>query len=155
MGRRELALRIQFWTGLNDYLAAKHPQLPQFEARPSWTIRLPSGIRHVGLDLRLGLRQSIVGIDIWFGRAASLLVWDRIQTTPETFHALTGTKWGFEPVEGRERARIFLDRPADDLRTDSTWPELYKWFGDNLSLLYEKIAPRLREEFARVDTPTV
>lgn len=30
MGRREL--RVQFWTGLNDYLAVEHPEVPQFES---------------------------------------------------------------------------------------------------------------------------
>jgi hypothetical protein len=45
VGRREL--RMQFWTGLNDYLAAEHTEVPQFEARPSWALRLPSGIRNV------------------------------------------------------------------------------------------------------------
>jgi len=153
VSRREL--RLQFWTGLNDYLAAEHPDVPQFEPRPTWTLRLPSGIRHVGFELRLGLRQKIVGIDIWFWRAASLPVWDRIRTTPETYNALPGTSWSFEPVEGREKARMFIDRPADDLRSDTTWPELYKWFGESLSLLYEKIAPKLREELDRTDAPLV
>jgi hypothetical protein len=50
---------------------------------------------------------------------------------------------------------MFLDRPAEDLRSDSTWPELYEWFGDNVSLLYGKIAPKLQEEFDQVDTPPV
>ena len=153
VGRREL--RQQFWSGLSDYLAAEHPEIPQFEARPSWTLRLPSGIRHVGFDLRLGLRQKTVGIDLWFWRAASRPVWDRIRTAPESYDKLIGTGWNFEPVEGRDRARMFVDRPANDLRSDSTWPELYKWFGENLSLLYEKIAPKLREEFERADAPSI
>ena len=67
------------------------------------------------------------------GRGASLLV-------PASYHTLTGAAWSLEPVEGRERARMFVERPADDLRRDSTWPELYKWFGENLSLVYENIA---------------
>jgi hypothetical protein len=153
VGRREL--RLQFWTGLNDYLAVEYPQIPQVEARPDWTLRLPSGIRHVGFELRLGLRHKIVGIDVWFWRAASRPVWDRIQTAPQTYDALIGAKWSFEPIEGRERARMFLDRPAEDLRSDSTWPELDEWFGDNVSLLYGKIAPKLQEEFDQVDTPPV
>lgn len=153
VGRREL--RMQFWSGLNDYLAAEHLEVPQFEARPSWTLRLPSGIRHVGFDLRLGLRQRIVGIDIWFWRAASLPAWNRIRTSPESYSEFTAAGWSFETVEGRERARMFVERPADDLRSDTTWSELYKWFGKNLSLVYENIAPKLREEFDRVDVPSL
>ena len=49
VGRQEL--RQRFWNGLNDYMVAEHPELPNFEARPSWTIRLPSGIRHIGIEL--------------------------------------------------------------------------------------------------------
>jgi hypothetical protein len=78
---------------------------------------LPSGIRHVGFDLRLGLRQGMVGIDIWFWRAASRPIWDRIRTAPEAYDTLIGANWNFEPVvEGRQRVRMFLDRPAEDLR---------------------------------------
>ncbi len=153
VGRREL--RQQFWTGLSDYLAAEHPQIPQFEARPSWTIRLPSGIRHVGLDLRLGLRQKTVGIDLWFWRAVSRHVWDRIRAAPESYDKLMGTSWNFEPIEGTDRAVMSVEQAADDLRSDSTWPELYKWFGHNLSLLYQDIAPKLREEFDRAGAPSV
>jgi hypothetical protein len=58
--RREL--RLQFWTGLNDY-GVEYPIVPQFEARPSSMLRLPSGIRHVGFELRLGLQRRMVGID--------------------------------------------------------------------------------------------
>ncbi len=149
LGRREL--RLQFWTGFNEYLAAEHPEVPQVEARPSWTLRLPSGIRYVGLDVRLALRQGTVGIDIWFWRAASRPLWDRIRTAPEAYDALIGANWSFEPVEGSEKARMFLDRPAEDLRNDSTWPDLYAWLGDKLSLLYAHVAPKLREALDRTD----
>jgi uncharacterized protein with ParB-like and HNH nuclease domain len=153
VGRREL--RQQFWTGLSDYLAAEHPELPKFEARPTWTIRLPSGIRHVGFDLRLGLRQKTVGIDLWFWRAASRPVWDRIRKAPESYDALMGTSWNFEPFEGTDRACMSVERPAEELRSDTIWPELYKWFGEHLSLLYQKLAPKLREELDRPDAPSI
>jgi len=55
---------------------------------------------------------------------------------------------------GTDRACMFIEQPADDLRSNSTWPELFKWFGENLLLLYEKLAPKLREEFDRTDTPS-
>src|SRR6266481_7428954 len=149
VGRREL--RLEFWTGLSEYLAAEHPQIPHFEPRPSWSIRLSSGIRHIGFEIRLGLRQKNVGIDVWFWRAASFPLWDRIRTAPETYNVATGASWGFEPLEGRERARMFLDRFAEDLRDESTWPQLYKWFGDYLVLLYGTIAPKLRADLDHIE----
>lgn len=143
-GRNEI--RWRFWAGLNDYLVAEHPDLPDFEARPSWTIRLPSGIRHIGFELRLGLRHGNTGIDVWFWRDASFPVWDRIRTAPDNYNELVGSIWGFEQVEGRQRARMFIDRPAVDLRSESSWPEVYRWLGEKLSLVYEQVAPKLREE---------
>jgi hypothetical protein len=153
IGRREL--RMQFWNGLNEYLAAEHPSVPQLEPRPGWALRLSSGIRHVGFDLRLGLRQRTVGIDVWFWRAASLPAWERIRTAPESYNALVGASWIFELAEGHERARMSLDRPAEDLRNESAWPELYKWFGDKLSLLYAEIAPKLRDEIDQANIAPV
>lgn len=146
-GRKEL--RRRFWAGLNDYLVAEHPELPDFEGRPTWTIRLPSGIRHIGFELRLGLRQGSAGIDIWFWREASFPVWDRIRAAPDAYNELVCAEWGFEQVEGRQRARMFIDRPAENLRSESSWPEVYRWLGEKLSLVYERVAARLREEMDR------
>ena len=77
LGRVEL--RRRFWSGLTDYLATEHPDLPDFEVRPSWTIRLPSGIRHIGIELRFSIRHRHAGIDISFWRDTSLPIWERIR----------------------------------------------------------------------------
>jgi hypothetical protein len=91
---------------------------------------------------------KVVGIDVWFWRAASIPVWERIQREPDAYNAIVGETWAFEPIEGRDRARMFLDQPADDLRDETTWPHHHKWFADKLSVLYGKIAPKLRQEIS-------
>jgi hypothetical protein len=121
VGRREL--RMQFWTGLNEVLAAEHPSLSQIDTRPNWTIRMPSGLRHIGFELRYSLKHNFVAIEIWFWRAASRPVWERIRTAPAAYDALMGESWKFESVEGRERARMYIDRTVSNLRDDSTWSE--------------------------------
>ena len=78
--RREI--RTQFWTGLNEFFAAEHPSLQQLDVRPNWTLRVPSGLRHVGFELRFSLKRDVVAIDVWFWRAASRPVWDRIKAAP-------------------------------------------------------------------------
>lgn len=149
-GRQEL--RRRFWRGLNDYLVAEHPDLPDFEARPSWRIRLPSGLRHIGFDLRFNLRHQHAGIDVWFWREASLPVWERIRQSPEEYNAIVGEKWGFEQVEGRSRARMFVNQTSTDLRNESTWADVYRWLGEKLSLVYERVAPKLRVEMDRTES---
>jgi hypothetical protein len=148
-GPERQELRRRFWSGLNDYLVAEHPDLPNFEARPSWTIRLPSGLRHIGFDLRFSLRHQHAGIDVWFWREASLPVWERIRESPEEYNALIGAQWEFEQVEGRPRGRMFVNQSAADLRNESSWAEVYRWIGDNLSLVYERVAPKLRNAMDR------
>ncbi|OQW62436.1 MAG: hypothetical protein BVN28_05245 [Nitrospira sp. ST-bin4] len=147
-GRYEL--RRRFWAGLSDYLVAEHPELPDFEARPSWTIRVPSGIRHIGIELRLGLRQGKAGIDVWFWREGSFPLWEGIRATPDAYNELVNTVWGFDQVEGRQRGRMFIDLPVVELRNESSWPEVYQWLGQKLSLIYERIAPKLRAELDRL-----
>ena len=150
VGRREI--RTQFWTGLNDFFASQHPLLPQLEVRPNWTIRLSSGLRHVGFELRFNLKHDVVSLDVWFWRAASRPVWEKIKLAPAEYDALIGTSWKFEPVEGRERARMYVDRAATDLRNYETWPDLYRWFAENLEILYSQVAPKLRLELDQTDT---
>jgi Protein of unknown function DUF262/Protein of unknown function (DUF1524)/Domain of unknown function (DUF4268) len=148
-GRQEL--RRRFWRGLNDYLVAEHPDLPDFEARPNWRIRLPSGLRHIGFDLRFNLRHQHAGIDVWFWREASLPVWERIRQSPEEYNALVGEEWEFEQVEGRTRARMFVNQTSTDLRNESSWADVYRWLGEKLSLVYERVAPKLRDEMDRTE----
>jgi hypothetical protein len=143
-GRQEL--RRRFWTGLNDYLVAEHPDLPDFEGKPNWAIRLPSGVRHIGFDLRFSLRHDHVGIDVWFWREQSIPIWERIRASPAVYNELAGTGWEFEQVEGRTRTRMFIDLTLKDARDEACWVEGYSWLGSKLSLLYEKIAPKLRQE---------
>jgi uncharacterized protein with ParB-like and HNH nuclease domain len=150
VGRREI--RTQFWTGLNDFFAAQHPSLPKLDVRPNWTIRVPSGLRHVGFELRFNLKHDAVSLDVWFWRAASRPVWEKIKIAPAEYDAMIGTSWKFEPVEGRERARMYVDRSATDLRDDDTWPDLYRWFGKRLDILYNQVAPKLRQELDQTDT---
>jgi hypothetical protein len=47
---------------------------------------------------------------------------------------------------------MFIDRGAVDLRNDVTWPDLYRWFGENLEILYAKIAPKLRHALDQMDS---
>jgi Protein of unknown function (DUF1524)/Domain of unknown function (DUF4268) len=146
-GRQEL--RRRFWSGLSDYLAVEYPEIPNFEIRPSWNIRLPSGLRHIGFEVVFNLRRQHVGIDVWFWREASRPVWEQIQESPKEFSALVGAEWEFEPVEGRHRARMFINHPNADLRNELSWAEMYRWLGEKLSLLYEQIAPNLRAAMDR------
>lgn len=144
--RREL--RERFWRGLNDYLVAEYPDLPGFDVRRSWTIRLSSGLRHIGFELRYGLRHRNVGIDVWFWRAASLPAWERIRQTPGPYNELVSGTWEFEQVEGQERARMSLSQEGE-VRDEASWPQLYRWLGEKLSIVYDRVTPLLREAMDR------
>ena len=47
---------------------------------------------------------------------------------------------------------MYVDRAATDLRNYETWPDLYRWFGENLEILYNQVAPKLRLELDQTDT---
>lgn len=128
-----------------------HQYLPVVETPPSWTIRLPSGVRHIGVELRFNLRRRHAGIDLWFWRDASRPIWERIRESPEWYNELVQGEWSFEPVDGRQRARMFVSQSVSDLRDELVWPDLYRWLGERLSLVYEKVVPKLREEIDRIE----
>jgi hypothetical protein len=91
------------------------------------------------------LRQQSAGIDVWFWREASLPVWDKIRQSPADYNLLVNASWEFEKVQGRPRAFMSISI-AKDVRQESSWPEVYEWLGQKLSLVYELLAPKLREE---------
>ena len=119
-GRREL--RERFWSGLNDYLVAEHPELPSFEPGQSWTIRLPSGVRHIGLELRFALRQQSIAVDLWFWREASFTVWEEIRLAPDEYNSLVGSNWQFEQVEGQSRGRMSISQVSEKIATSRPGP---------------------------------
>ena len=139
------ALRLRFWSGLSDYLVSNYPELPIVEARPSWTIRIPSGLRHIGFEVRFGLRHQNVGLDIWFWRDASQPAWERIKQSPGEYNKLVGAEWEFATVDGRARTRMSVSHDAD-VRNEDSWIKVYRWLGETLSILYVDIVPRLREK---------
>jgi uncharacterized protein with ParB-like and HNH nuclease domain len=147
--RREL--RSKFWTGFDAYRASQHPELPDFEPRPVWGVRLPSGIRHIGIDMRFSLKHQNVAVDIWFWREASRPVWEKLRAAPDQYNEIIGGVWEFEPVEGRHRARMTLSWEATDLRDETNWPGAYAWLAEKLTVVYGQIAPRLRAEMEQIE----
>jgi Protein of unknown function (DUF1524)/Domain of unknown function (DUF4268) len=133
--RREL--RARFWGGLNDYLVTEHPELPNFEPTQNWTIRMSSGVRHIGLELRFALRQQSIAIDVWFWRGASFTVWEEIRQAPDEWNQLIGAQWEFEQAEGQPRGRMSITQAVEQIKKESSWSNLYSWVGDELSLIYE------------------
>ena len=142
----------QFWEGLSDYLQSECPIVPNFEVRPVWAIRLPSSIRHIGIETRFGLRNSVIGIDLWFWRQESIPVWNKIHSTPEAYSTVIGEEWKFEQSKDRPRGRIYIELPMEHLRDASSWPPAYEWFGSKLALIYEKLFPVLRVEMEKIST---
>ena len=140
-------MRLKFWSGLAAHLAKAHPEVPAFEVRQYRTIRLSSGVRHIGFDLRHMLRPGEVAIDVYFWRAASEPAWERLKADPADVNALIDDTWTFERLaeEGRQLPRMTISREADS-DDESDWPALYGWLGQKLSLLYQHVAPRLRAE---------
>jgi hypothetical protein len=64
---------------------------------------------------------------------------------------LIGEAWEFHQVEGRLRACIYVDHFATDMRSESSWPDAYRWLGEKLSMVYEKVLPKLREAMDRTE----
>ncbi len=145
--RREL--RRRFWTGLNDYLVAEYPELPDIEARTSASIRIPSGIRHIGFELYMGLRDTYIDIDVYFWREPSFQVWEKLRAAPEEWNNLVGGAWEFQQLGDKQRGYMSVWQDMPSIRKETSWPDAYRWFGERLSALYEKVAPRLREEMDR------
>ena len=145
--RREL--RRRFWTGLNDYLAAEYPELPDIEPRTSASIRIPSGIRHIGFELYMGLRDTYIDIDVYFWREPSFQVWETLRAAPDEWNKLVGGAWEFHQLGEKQRAYMSVWQEMPNIRKEPSWPDAFHWFGERLSALYEKVAPRLREEMDR------
>jgi hypothetical protein len=98
------------------------------------------------------LRHCHAGIDLWFWREASIPLWESIRLAPEPYNTLVDSHWEFEQVEGRRRVRMFINQDVSDVRNEACWQEPYQWLGQKLSLIQEKVLPRLREEMDRRET---
>jgi len=145
------AFRLRFWNGLIDSLALEHPDLPQFASRAAMTIRLQSGVRHIGFELRHLLRPAGVALDVYFWREASFPVWEALQANPADVNNLIGTDWAFGQTEDAKLRWMNIKMPMAS-SDEAAWPAAFAWFGDKLALLYNSVAPKLRDEMA-ADTP--
>lgn len=139
-------LRKRFWSGLNDYVRERFPNVPEIEAKTSRSIRLRSDIPHVGFDIYFVPGNSYVDIDVCFWREPSFTVWEKIRAAPAEWNALIGGTWEFEGSADKKRGYISVWREIPNLRDEASWQEAYGWLAERLSALYGKVAPRLREE---------
>ena len=142
--------RRKFWEGLHDYLQTENLAIPDFEVRPVWTVRLPSSIRHVGIEARLGLRNHVVGIDIWFWREHSMPLWQEIKSAPGSYDDIVGQHWRFEQLGERPRAMMTIELLVDHIRNPGSWPDAHEWMGRKLVVIYEKLLPILRQRMTEV-----
>lgn len=140
-------VRLKFWSGLIEHMAQAHPEVPTFELRQYKTIRLSSGIRHIGFELRHMLRPSEVAVDVYFWREASEPVWERFKADPNEINELIDDMWVFDRLAeaGRQLPRMSVSRDTES-DDESEWPALYAWLGQKLSLLYQNVGPRLQAE---------
>lgn len=147
-GEPSAAYRRRFWNGLIDFMAQEHADLPAFESRPAMTIRLQSGARHIGFELRHLLRPTAVALDVYFWREASFPVWESLKANPDDINSAIGAEWDFgQTEEGKLRwMNIKLTMPTAE---ESAWPAAYEWLGEQLTVLYGAIAPKLRDEMAK------
>lgn len=145
-------VRLKFWSGLAEYLAEADSAIPRLEPRQFRNIRLPSGIRHIGVEARHMVRPGEVAVDVYFWRAASAAVWERLKDDPAEANAAINDVWGFELLaeDGRNLPRMSVSRAVDS-DDESEWPALYAWFSQKLSLLYQHVLPVLRDEMGATD----
>lgn len=143
-------VRRKFWEGLHDYLQSESLPVPDFEVRPVWTVRLPSSTRHIGIETRLGLRNQVVGIDIWFWREESMPLWHEIKASPTPYNEIVGQEWRFEQLGDRPRASMTIELPVENLRNPASWSPTHEWFGRQLALIYEKLFPLLRKRMEEI-----
>lgn len=139
-------LRLRFWTGLSEYLEMEHPELPKFDIKPSPSVRVPSGLRNIGFDLRFGIRDSFAGIYIWFWRGSSLPIWHLIRQSPAVYNSLIDDVWKFEQIEGRTRLRMSVEKPIADLRDEGSWADVYQWLAQKLVVVCGDVTAKLRAE---------
>lgn len=147
-GEDGASLRSRFWNGLVDFMAEEHADLPAFESRATMTIRLQSGVRHIGFELSHLLRPAAVALTVNFWREASFPVWESLKAAPADIDAAMDAEWAFgQTDDGKPRwMNIKLAMPTAE---ESAWPAAYAWFGDKLALLYGTIASTLRDEMAK------
>jgi uncharacterized protein with ParB-like and HNH nuclease domain len=148
-------LRRKFWNGFLAHVKATHPEVPAFEPRQYKTIRLKSGVTHVGVELRHQLRPSEVAIDVYFWREAVFSVWEKLQLDKSAIDALVGDSWSFGRPNNDGHPRWMSVTLAADSDDESEWPTLFGWLGQKLAQVYALVLPYLRSEIGVSPSPTL
>jgi hypothetical protein len=83
---------------------------------------------------------------VYFWREASFPVWEALKADPAEVEDLIGGQWAFgQSDDGKRWMNIKLPMTSAD---ETEWLAAYAWFGDKLALLYNSVAPKLRDEMA-------
>ncbi len=142
-------VRQAFWDSLVDYIKAEAVELPLFESRQSNWIRLDSGLRHIGFELKFALRENTFRIEVWFWRESSMPVWRELRDDPTIANFLIGQEWQFDQQNTTDRARMFIEHRVSNIRSQSEWPNIHAWCTGKLQILYNKIRPALETSLSQ------
>jgi hypothetical protein len=135
-------VRLAFWTGLAEHLAAAHPELPEVEPEPKRILRFKARVPQVRVGLRFKVQDGSVALMLRFKpRARSL--WQMLRDTPELPNGWVGQEWEFDAEEAGD-AIMTLECAAAS-KDSGYWPALYDWLGSKLGLVHAHALPWLRE----------
>lgn len=135
-------LRLQFWTGFAEHLAAAHPELPTLEPEARRWVRLKSGVQQVRLLMRFKVQDGSAALVLRFLRKARPS-WQTLRDAPGLPNGWVGQAWDFDDDDGGD-ARMTLECPAID-NDSSHWPALFDWLASKLALVHAHALPWLRE----------
>ena len=152
-------VRMAFWTGFAEHLAAHHPDLPIVEPAPVRAVRLKSGVRNVRVVLRYKVQDGSVALVLKF-RGDAVPLWETLRDAPDLASGWVGQPWSFDDGEGNEAGMVLDFVPSS--KEIAWWPALYDWLASKLALVQAHALPWLREGLGsaaeddddRVATPT-
>ncbi|KGM55006.1 hypothetical protein N800_01630 [Lysobacter daejeonensis GH1-9] len=136
------SVRLAFWTGFAEHLAAAHSLLPQLVPESKRVVRLQSGIPHLRLAMRYKLQDGSVALLLRF-KPKARAYWHALRDDPELPNGWVGQAWEFDDGDGGDALMTLECVPAS--KDSAYWPALYDWLAVKLALVSDHGLPWLRE----------
>ena len=134
--------RLQFWTGLRDYVSDNGSSLNLGTPSPRRFHQF--GIGRLGFSLMAWLLGSQIGIRLVMRDQNAEAYFHLLEEQQEGIHTEMGEMLEWDELPNYQSCRISLYKEDTDLLDENDWPHQYEWFTTQLEMFDTVFRERIR-----------
>lgn len=134
---------LEYWSGLHDYLVRNEKSVRPPKPLPQQWLSFGVGRAGFYLNSVFQREQRRIRVELIIN-GADKAAFKALEANQETINKDFGASLSWEEMPGRKSSRIALYRDDIDMADRTTWPDQFRWYGDQIKAFRRVFTQRIR-----------